>query len=66
MTMKLNTSHYGPLLMPLISERLQNFVQLIVTHLLGKDNWNITDFINCIKKEVDASESCDFIKNHTD
>ena len=48
--------------MPLISERLQNFIQLIVTQMLGKDNWHEADFINCIK-EVDAGENCDFVKD---
>ena len=30
------------------------------------NNWHISDFINCIKEEVDAHENCDFIKDKSD
>ena len=49
MTMGLNPSHYGPLLMPVILERLPDSIKLIVTRKLGKINRHISDFINCIK-----------------
>ena len=33
---------------------------------MGKNNWHISDFINCIKEEVDARENCDFMKDKND
>ena len=66
MTMGLNPSHYGPLLIPVILERLPDSIKLIVTRKLVKNNWHISDFINCIKEEVDAVENCGFIKDKND
>ena len=66
MTMEKNPSHYGSLLIPVISERLPDSIKLIVTRKLGKNNWHISDFINCIKEEVDARENCGFIKDKND
>ena len=66
MTMGLNLSHYRPLLIPVILERLPDSIKMIVTRKLGKNNWHISDFINCIKEEVDALENCGFIKDKND
>ena len=66
MTMGLNPSHYGPLLIPVILERLPDSIKLIVTRKLGQNNRHISDFINCIKEEVDARENCGFIKDKID
>ena len=66
MTMGLNYSHYGPLLIPVILERLPDSITLIVKRKLRKKNWHISDFMNWIKKEVDARENCNFIKNKND
>ena len=66
MTMGLNLSHYGPLLIPVILERLSDSIKLIVTRKLGKNNSHMSDFINCIKEEVDALENCGFIKDKND
>ena len=66
MTMGLNPSHYGPLLIPVILERLPDSIKLIVTRKLGKNNWHISDFINCIKEGVDARENFDFMKDKND
>ena len=61
-----NPSHYWPLLIPIMLERFLDSVKLIVTRKLGKNNWYISDFINCIKEEDDARESCDFIEDKDD
>ena len=63
MTMGLDPSYYGSLLIPVILERLRDSIKLIVTRKLGKNNWHISDFINCIKEEVDARENCDVMKD---
>ena len=63
MTIGRNLPHYGPLLIPVILERLPDSIKLIITQKLEKNNWHVTDFINCIKKEVGPCENCDFIKD---
>ena len=41
MTMGLNPSHYGPLLIPVILERLPDSIKLILTQKLGMNNWHV-------------------------
>ena len=53
-------------MIPVILERLLDSIKLIVTRKLGKNNWHISDFINCIKEEVDARENCGLIKDKND
>ena len=47
-------------------EHLPDLITLIVKRNLGKKNWHISDFINCIKEEVDAREYCDLKKKKND
>ena len=63
MTMGLNPSHYGLLLIRIILEHLPDLIKLIVTQKLGKNNLHISYLIICIKEEVDAHENGDFIKD---
>ena len=55
----LNPSHYGPLLIPVIAERLPDAIKLLITMKLGKSNSKILELIECIKEEVDARENCE-------
>ena len=38
LTMGLNPSHYGPLLIPVILERLPDAIKLLINRKLGKNN----------------------------
>ena len=38
LTMDINPSHYGPLLIPVILERLPDAIKLLITWKLGKNN----------------------------
>ena len=58
--MGLNPSHYGPLLIPVILERLPDTIKLLITRKLGKNDWKILELVECIKEEVDARENCKF------
>ena len=58
--MGLNSSHYGPLLIPVILERLADTIELLITSKLGKNNSKILEPVECIKEEVDARENCEF------
>ena len=66
LTMVLNPSHYGPLLLPVISERLPDAIKLLITRKLGKNNWKILELVECIKEEVDARENCEFSNEKLD
>ena len=57
--MGLNSSHYGPLLIPVILERLPDTIELLITSKLGKNNWKILELVECIKEEVNARENCE-------
>ena len=66
LTMGLNPSHYGPLLIPVILERLPDAIKLLLTSKLGKNNWKILELVECIKEEVDARENCEFSNEKLD
>ena len=50
LTMGLNPSHYGPLHMPVILERLPDAIDLLITRKLGKNNEKISELVECIKE----------------
>ena len=60
LTMGLNPSHYGPLLIPVILEILPDAIKSLITRKLGKNNSKILELVECIKEEVDARENCEF------
>ena len=64
--MGLNSSHYGPLLIPVILERLTHAIKLLITRKLGKNNWKIAELVECIKEEVDARKNCEFSSKKVD
>ena len=66
LTMGLNPSHYGPLLIPVILERLPDAIKLLITRKLGKNNWKILELVECIMEEVDARENCKFLNEKLD
>ena len=66
LTMGLNPSHYGPLPIPVILERLLDAIKLLITSKLGKNNWKILKLIECIKEELEARENCKFSNENLD
>ena len=60
LTMGLNPSHYGPLPIPVILERLLDAIKLLITSKLDKNNWKILKLVECIKEELEARENCKF------
>ena len=49
--MGLNPSHFGPLLITVILERLPNEIKSLITRKLDKNNWKILELVECIKEE---------------
>ena len=64
--MGVNRSHYGPLLISIILERLLDAIKLLIPRKLGKNNWKIVELVKCIKEEVDARENCKFSNEKLD
>ena len=56
------SEHYGPLLIPIVLEKLPEEIRLEISRKLGTSNWKIDEFMKVMKDEVTARESCDFMK----
>ena len=52
----IESAHVGPLLIPLALEKLPNVIQLQISRRLGKNKWDIEDFLRNIN-EITAREN---------
>ena len=50
----INYQHFRPLLIPIILERLPNTIKLQISRKLGKENWNIKQFLLVKHEEISA------------
>ena len=41
----IDSMHFGPMLIPIILEKLPNSIQLQISRRLGKSNWDVEEFI---------------------
>ena len=55
--------NYGPLLIPIVLEKLPDDIKLELSRKLGTDKWKIDEFLEILKEEIVARESCSFMKN---
>ena len=57
----------GPLLIPIVLERLPDDIKLQVSRNIGKTNatWHITEFMNTLKDEITARENCEFMNTQS-
>ena len=53
-----NKKHFGALLIPTIQERIPADVDLLISRQMGKESWNIDDYLRYLQAEVEARESC--------
>ena len=51
------------LLIQIILEGLPDEIRLEISRKLGTQNWQIDPFMNILKEEITARESCDFLKS---
>ena len=56
-----NPGHYGPLLIPIILDRVPDDIKLMISRKLGTSNWEIDAMMNLLKEEIMARESCDYL-----
>ena len=52
----INYEHFGPLLLPVIFEKLPNTIKLQISLKLGKETWNIEQFLSAINQEITPRE----------
>ena len=45
----IDSKHYGPLLIPLVLEKLPADIRLEISRSLGKESWNIAEFMVIVK-----------------
>ena len=55
------TENYGALIVPVILERLPDEIQLEISRKMGTACWKIEPFMNILKDEITARESCQFM-----
>ena len=48
----INSNDFGPLLIPIILEKLRNVIRLQVSRKLGVGNWKIEEFMGSINEEL--------------
>ena len=57
-----SSQNIGPLLIPIVLERLPDVVRLQISRILGTDNWDIKEFMAAINAEISARESYECLK----
>ena len=58
----LNTT--GPLLITIVLEKVPNVIHLQISRKLGKNNWNIEEFLVAINAEITTRENYQFLKHN--
>ena len=61
----INHEHFGPLLVPIILEKLPNTIKLQISRKLGKENWNIEQFLSAINQQITARENFEYLKQNS-
>ena len=57
-----NYEYFGPLLVPIILEKLPNKIKLQIGWKSGKENWNIEQFLSAISQQITARENFEYFK----
>ena len=65
LTLGINYQHFGPLLVPILFEKLPNTIKLQISRKLGKENWNIEQFLSTINQEITARENFEYLKQNS-
>ena len=64
-SLRINYEHLGPLLKPILLEKLRNTIKLQISRILGKENWNIEQFLSAINQEITARENFEYLKQNS-
>ena len=55
--------NYGPLLIPIVLEKLPDDIKLEVSRKSGTKRWKTDEFLEILEERIVARESCSFMKN---
>ena len=61
-TTGIHEDQVGPLLIPIVLKKPPNVIRLQISRRLGKENWNIEEFMDCINTEIIAPENYEYLK----
>ena len=53
------------LLVPIILEKLPKTIKLQISRKLGKEDWNIEQFLSAINQEITARENFEYLKQNS-
>ena len=56
-TVGMQQEHFKSLLTPIILGKIPNVIQLQISRQLGKENWNIEEFLQFVNREITARQS---------
>ena len=65
LSLGINYQQFGPLLVPILLEKLPNTIKLQISRKLGKENWNIKQFLSAINQEITARENFEYLKQNS-
>ena len=65
-TVGIQQEYFGSFPIPIILEKMPNIIRLQISRQLGKENWNIDEFLQCINREITTRETYRFLKNEKD
>ena len=54
-----NKDHVGALLIPILQERLPTEIKLQISRKMGKENWMLDKYLDCLKEEIEARDCCE-------
>lgn len=60
----LDSKNYGPMLIPVIINKIPNEIKLSVSKDQGKDVWDITKLLQILREEIEARERIHFNNNN--
>ena len=63
-TVGIHQEQVGPPLIPIILEKLSDVINLQISGQLGKENWRIDDFLECINTKITAHGSYELLKHN--
>ena len=55
--------NYGPLLIPIVLEKLPDDIKLELSRKSGTERWKTDEFLEILEERIVARESCSFMKN---
>ena len=62
-TVGIQQEHFGSPVIPIILEKMSIVMRLQIIRQLGKQNWNIDEFLQSLNREITARKSYEFLND---